>query len=146
MLEFFAEGVPVAYPRMTNRDKFKPARRVVSYRGWADILRFAATGSPLRKVGARVVGLAAEFVMPLPRSRTDAWSVLHRGQAHEQAPDLSNLIKGLEDALLANDATVSAYLAPTLKRWGQLHEDSGVHVRLYTREDFPIGTDHRPLG
>lgn len=89
---------PVAKPRATQRDKFKPSAAVLRYRAFCDEAR-------LRMGALDLVGKAITWHIAMPRS----WSMKQRkamvGTPHLQTPDVSNLLKALEDALYSKRYT-----------------------------------------
>ena len=101
---------PVPKPRMTQRDKWAKRPCVLRYRAFADECR-------LCNVRLHADGSMVTFVLPMPKS----WSAKKREamdrQPHEQKPDLSNLIKALEDALMVDDSAIHTMAAR--KVWGE---------------------------
>ena len=91
---------PVPKPRMTGSDKWKKRPRVMRY--WAFKDQVQAWRVKLPKRGAHVV-----FCMPMPKSWPKKKKVIMEGLAHEQTPDLDNLIKALGDAVYQNDSDIS---------------------------------------
>lgn len=98
-----------------------------------------------RSVGAYpldgALGLDVEFRLPMPRSRP-AWMRLLRRVPKVSAPDLSKLIRALEDALQAgglitDDARICRL---TATKW-EVVGWPGAHV-VITREEMP--TRHTP--
>lgn len=98
---------PLAKPRMTGRDKYRPAHK----RYWAFKEECQLKMKNVELDGANVV-----FMMPMPKS----WSMKKRyamlGEPHRQKPDLDNLIKALGDALYGDDSHIATISAS--KRWG----------------------------
>ena len=101
---------PVAKPRMTQRDKWKQRPCVMRYRAFADECR-------LRGVSIPADGAMVTFVVPMPKSWSERKRRAMDGKVHEQKPDLSNLVKALEDAVLKDDSAVHTMAAR--KVWGQ---------------------------
>ena len=109
-------GHPVAKPRQTQRDKWKPSEAVQRFRAYADNLKWRAR-QQLRSQPPLTGGveLSAVFYLPIPSN----WSTIQRAQAmkgdivHIEKPDLKNLIAGLEDALNKiawhDDAQICSY-------------------------------------
>lgn len=93
---------PVAKPRMTRRDKWQKRPAVLKYRAYCDELR-------LKKPEPNWEKLSLVFRIPMPQS----WSKKKRqemlGKPHRQTPDLDNLIKAFQDALLGDDSKVWRY-------------------------------------
>mgnify|MGYP000370789959 CR=1 FL=1 len=102
--------LPVAKPRMTQRDKWAKRPAVMRYRAFCDQVR--AAGVELYPCGLHVT-----FVLPMPAS----WSKRKRsemdGQPHQQKPDWDNLAKALCDAVYSDDAHI--WDMRVTKLWGQ---------------------------
>lgn len=98
---------------MTQRDKWlKPARPAVQrYRDFKD--ECARAGVILPESGASVT-----FVLPVSRSWSAKKKAAMIGQPHQQRPDVSNLLKALEDALYLDDSAIWHY-AGLKKVWGE---------------------------
>ena len=102
---------PIPKPRMTQKDKWlKPPRPPVQ-RYWDFCLQCKLEKVVLPCYGARVT-----FVLPIPKSysqkRRNEWI----GKPHMQRPDLSNLLKALEDAIYQEDSGI--YDIWIEKKWG----------------------------
>lgn len=106
---------PATKPRMTRRDKWlnPPRDAVAKYWLFKDELNALC----LKYNYVVKVPLSLIFVIPMPQS----WSAKKRekmcGEAHEQTPDLDNLIKAFKDALCKNDSFVHTY-GGMKKVWG----------------------------
>lgn len=100
---------PVAKPRMTRRDKWERRPAVVRYRDYADKLRLALPR------GLRGGAFQIVFHLPMPRSWSGAKRKRHDGQPHKAKPDIDNLVKGVLDALMDDDAHVWRVIAE--KQW-----------------------------
>ena len=101
---------PVAKPRMTQRDKWKkpPRSCVARYRAFADECRL--------RIGAIDLNYAAiTFGIPMPKSWSKRKQFEMRGKPHTPKPDLSNLLKSIEDALYSKKFT------------GRAEDDSSIH-------------------
>jgi Holliday junction resolvase RusA-like endonuclease len=118
---------PCPKPRMTRQDKWrgqkgrKPIRpRVARYRAFADECRL--------KIKQGLEGATIWFVLPMPKSWSDRKRAEHNGKPHRQKPDMSNLLKALEDALYDDDSTIANY--------GGLHKVWGVtgSIQIIDRE------------
>ena len=109
-MTFIYDICPVTKPRQTRSDVWKKRKCVLKYRAFADEVR--AAGIQLPPSGASVV-----FHLPMPKS----WSKKKRaaivGQPHQQVPDVSNLLKALEDAVHSDDSHIWHY-SGLAKRWG----------------------------
>ena len=62
-------------------------------------------------------GAAVTFFLPIPKSWSEKKRAEHLGGPHETRPDLSNLLKALEDAVYGDDSHIWQY-AGLCKRWG----------------------------
>ncbi len=100
---------PVPKPRQTQSDKWNKRPSVMRYRAFADEVR-------LSKIVIPESGLHITFVLPMP----DSWSKKKQdrmeGEAHQQKPDLDNLIKALLDALFHDDSHIWDFRVT--KTWG----------------------------
>jgi Holliday junction resolvase RusA-like endonuclease len=104
--------IPIPKCRMTQRDRWldPPRPSVARYRSFADEVR--AQGVQLPESDSAVL-----FVLPMPKSWSKKKKVKMVGQAHKQKPDLSNLLKALEDAIYSDDSRIWHYRELS-KRWG----------------------------
>lgn len=101
---------PVAKPRMTRRDQWlTPPRKCVSeYRTFCDYVRLYMGRADLNESNVR-------FEIPMPSSWSKKKKAELKGKPHQQKPDLSNLLKALEDALYSerhtgrDDSEIHAY-------------------------------------
>ena len=93
---------PVAKPRMTQKDKWEKRPAVIRYRDYKDQLRFQ---SPLNfkfpESHYHVI-----FGLPMPRTWSKKKKETMQGRAHQQKPDIDNLLKGIMDAFLTDDSKV----------------------------------------
>lgn len=114
---------PMGKPRMTRADKWKKRDVVLRYRAFCDEVRL--NGLVMPEAGGHIT-----FVIPMPAS----WSLRKRaamsGQAHQQKPDVDNMIKALMDALFTDDAHI--WDVRVTKRWG----DTG-QILISTNERAP---------
>jgi Holliday junction resolvase RusA-like endonuclease len=98
---------PKAAPRLTRRDRWKKRPVVVSYYAFRDEVRGSAMAVP---IPSKVI-----FWMPMPST----WSGKKRREMantpHLVRPDLSNMLKALEDAVWGEDAIVWSIWPE--KRW-----------------------------
>jgi Holliday junction resolvase RusA-like endonuclease len=99
------EITPVSKPRQTQSDKWKQRPVVMKYRGYADHLRLLA--NTLGYVPEDV--LSIHFYLPMPKSWSKKKRALMVKQPHRQKPDLDNLIKAFQDALLSEDSHIHTY-------------------------------------
>jgi len=101
---------PVAKPRMTQSDKWKKRASVLKYWAFADELRY--------KFGETLPSsITLDFYIPMPKSWSKKKKEKMKGQWHKQKPDLSNLIKAVEDALCKEDSHIASIMAH--KEWAE---------------------------
>lgn len=100
---------PVPKPRQTRSDKWKQRPCVMRYRAFADSVRKSGV-----EIGDTV---GVTFFLPMPPS----WSKKKRkemdGRAHQQKPDIDNLVKALLDAVFDDDSHV--YFVRAEKYWSE---------------------------
>lgn len=102
---------PVPKPRMTRSDKWKKRKCVLEYWAFCDELR-------LKSLGFKLSGnYKICFYLSMPKSWSKKKQELMQGKPHEQTPDLDNLIKAVNDALLKQDSIV--YRFEAAKWWGK---------------------------
>ena len=103
---------PVPKPRMTRRDKWlKPPRPCVArYWEFCDLVK--ANKIKLPESGSRI-----SFFIPMPKSWSSRKKEDYYGEPHQSRPDLSNLLKALEDCLYKEDSHIWSY-ASIEKLWG----------------------------
>ncbi len=108
-MEYFI--TPVPKPRMTRRDKWlKPPRPAVKrYWDFANLCKLLKIVLPC--YGAHVI-----FILPIPQSMPTKKRNELNGKPHMQRPDLSNLLKALEDAIYQEDSVI--YDIHVTKLWG----------------------------
>jgi len=100
---------PVAKPRMTRSDKWKKRPAVVKYHAFKDLCR-------LHNVQVPMACAAIRFNIQMPKSWSKKKKAQMNGQPHQQTPDLSNLLKALEDACYIDDSCIWHYSFLS-KRW-----------------------------
>ena len=104
---------PVPKPRQTRSDKWRKRACVLRYRSFADECRLK---------GVKIEnGDSITFILPMPKSWSKPKKMLCNGTPHTQTPDLSNLLKALEDAVLKNDSHMWNY-SGLYKFWGYTGE------------------------
>ena len=116
---------PVPKPRQSIRDKWSPSKSTLRYRLFADELRYQAMDMKFVLPDS----FAVEFIIPMPKSWSIRQKSLMNGKPHKQTPDLSNLLKSLEDALRKEDKEIWDVHAS--KRWGE----TGL-IRIYSPTEF----------
>ena len=99
----------VPKPRMSQRDKWAKRPCVLRYRAFCDELRLRGARLPHR------FGLT--FILAMPDSWPETWKQEMDGKEHLRRPDLANLLKAVEDALVANDEILCAH--HNFKYWGR---------------------------
>lgn len=98
------DTTPIPKPRMTRRDKWAKRHVVQAYFAYRDEIRAAAHAAG---IPPRVSSIHCHFEIPMPRSWPKSKRRRHLGQPHTSRPDLDNLVKGVLDALLHEDAGVA---------------------------------------
>lgn len=100
---------PVPKPRMVHSDRWRKRPPVLRYWAFCDHVRLLGVVLPEQ-------GAAVTFCLPMPKS----WSKKKRkemnNQRHTSRPDLSNLLKALEDAVYTDDSKIWHY-ADLRKVW-----------------------------
>jgi Holliday junction resolvase RusA-like endonuclease len=91
---------PNTKPRMTRADKWKKRPCVLQYRAFCDDLRLKTRGFQLSG-SYKII-----FYLSMPKSWSKKKRDLMRGQAHQKTPDLDNLLKAVNDALLEQDKII----------------------------------------
>ena len=100
---------PTPKPRMTQRDKWKKRPATLKYFAFKDECRLK--GVYLPKCGAHIT-----FVIPMPKSWSKKKKESQNNSAHQQRPDVDNLLKALMDAVYGEDCGV--YDVRISKYWG----------------------------
>lgn len=103
---------PVPKPRMTRRDKFKPSESAKRYFIFANECKLKKVKLPQENAGVY-------FYIPMPNSWSDKKKDEMVGNPHKQRPDLSNLLKALEDAVYGDDSVIWSY-STVEKRWAHV--------------------------
>lgn len=107
--------LPVAKPRMTQRDKWKKRAVVERYRAYKDELKLLCW---MCRWIPPEDNLEVTFVLPMPQSWSERKKRRTEGEPHKSRPDLDNLVKGFKDALLVEDSGVHTY-NKIKKVWGR---------------------------
>jgi Holliday junction resolvase RusA-like endonuclease len=105
---------------MTQRDTWKQRPSVLRYRAWCDLLR-GTIGWRGKRTLTHPVRLSLECHLPCPASWSFGQRVERTGDPHTAKPDLDNLVKGVMDALLDNDAYVTEIHATKYWTMGTPH-------------------------
>jgi Holliday junction resolvase RusA-like endonuclease len=136
-LQFFYYGEIVPKPRMTQQDVWldPPRPCVEQWRKFKTAFLARAMEEGYRPARHIITGLYVTFVIPRPRSWTKTKRKMLAGQPHEQTPDLSNLIKAVEDALTDDDSKINILWAT--KIWSSNPEAPSIDIEIIgrTRED-----------
>ncbi len=135
---FTVDGLPIAKPRMTQRDRFLPRKCVSQYWAWAEQVRLAARqampGQLYDGPSDHPFMLSCNFRFEIPASWSKAkrYRASNERLAHTQRPDLKNLLASIEDALnkiIWRDDSQIVVLGRSTKSWAAT---SGVTVHLET--------------
>jgi len=101
MNKFTFDIDPCPAPRMTSSDRWKKRPVVTKYFGFCNHIRSLANVKGLGMLPGTIDSLIFNIAMPA------SWSKKKRaemeGTAHQQTPDLDNLVKGFLDALCVDD-------------------------------------------
>ncbi|MHA1483222.1 MAG: RusA family crossover junction endodeoxyribonuclease [Candidatus Heimdallarchaeaceae archaeon] len=97
---------------MTQSDKWKrprrpPVKRYFEFKERVKILKI-----PIQKSSTSIT-----FILPMPNSWSDKKKLEMEGAPHQQKPDLSNLLKSLEDCVYEDDSAIWHY-GSLSKIWG----------------------------
>lgn len=90
---------PCSKPRMTQGDKWKKRPVVLRYYAFKEQCR-------LNRVVVPESGATVTFYISMPKSWTKKKKKEMKGEAHQQKPDIDNLIKALLDAVYDDDSCV----------------------------------------
>jgi len=110
---FEYRGRPVAKPRMVRSDKYKKRPVVLNYWAFKDKIIMQAKKSGFRLGNAYKV----TFIMPMPESLSDKKKDEYDGKPHQVRPDIDNMLKAVNDCLLAEDSAVHYVVCK--KVWGR---------------------------
>ena len=122
--------IPVPKPRQTRSDKWRQRRCVMTYRAFADAVRYYAGLWKFPDEGAEVT-----FFIPMPRTWSKKDKLRLANTPHRQKPDIDNLLKALLDALCEDDSYI--YSVSAKKYWA--HEG---RIEIST---FPEAPERRVL-
>ena len=90
---------PCAKPRMTRADGWKKRPAVIRYWAFKDRVKLLCVELPLQKGHIT-------FHIPMPNSWSDRRKNKMFLKPHQSRPDLDNLLKGLFDAVYAEDSYI----------------------------------------
>ena len=113
--ELYYVGEFCAKPRMTRKDKYQTRPATARYWAFKDLIILAAKKQKF-KLGNQY---ECKFFIKVPTSWGKKKKSDFCGRPHQQRPDLDNLIKGVQDALMSEDSGVWSTWAT--KYWW--HED-----------------------
>ena len=105
---------PNTKPRMTQADKWKQRKCVIQYRNFCDELRAKTAGFQLSD------NYTITFRISMPKSWSKKKRDLMRDKPHQETPDLDNLLKAVNDALLEQDKII--YQISATKLWSETGE------------------------
>jgi len=98
----FIGHLPVAKPRMTQRDQWKKRPIVQRYRAFCDVLNIVNN-----RLGGRVKEIletgqvSVVFFLPIPKRRKEK-----EGDPHQVRPDIDNFVKSVFDAICDDDSHI----------------------------------------
>lgn len=101
--------VPVPKPRMTSGRGTQHTPAAERYWAFKDEVR-------LRKLSL-IPGDGVTFILPMPKSWSKRKKLAICGEPHMNKPDISNLLKALEDAIYEDDSGLWWYRG-MMKVWG----------------------------
>ena len=131
VVSFTVPGPVVAKPRMTRRDQWQKRDCVLHYRDYCDRIRAAAG-----EVAPMPDKIEAFVYIAMPASWSQRKKKEMAGQPHRTRPDASNVIKGLEDALLEEDSCL--WSISLCKFWCWEGEER-TEIRVLYRRDVQSG-------
>jgi len=100
---------PQPKPRMTHKGRFSPKAK--RYYAYSDELRTLCLAMRF-ELGET---FHVVFNMPMPKSWSQKKRNAMRGEPHKSRPDLSNLLKAVEDILMEEDSCI--YTVVAQKKW-----------------------------
>jgi len=113
---YFFEMIPQPKPRMTKSDKWKKRPTAERYFAYANELRLRANTQGLKTIPEQIKRLC--FIFPVTESWTKKKKKEMLGDYHKQRPDLSNLLKAIEDILCIEDSHI-CHIHDLSKVWGK---------------------------
>jgi len=108
--KLIVETDPISKPRMTQSDRWKQRKCVLTYRNYCDILRAEAISQNF-SLSDRYLAI---FLLAMPSSWSKKKKNQMLGKPHTNKPDGDNLIKSVQDALLPKDQTVWLFVMKKL--------------------------------
>lgn len=128
----YYSGKPFGKPTMTHSDKWRDPPRPPVQRWWdykAGLMAAAMEQGFSPHMEIEAIGFVAFFKMPKSWSKKKKEKM--NGKLHKSKPDLSNILKGIEDALTVKDETI-AILTGCSKHWAP---DDALSIILKTAPD-----------
>lgn len=118
-LIFHWEGLPIGKPRMNRGDRWRdpPRKAVLKWRTFKSSFLAAAMEQGFRPAQMKLKAISVLAIFPIPSSWSFDKRKANLGQLHRSKPDLSNIVKAVEDALVDNDETIAVY-GTCAKLWG----------------------------
>ena len=105
---FYFDIEPQTKPRMVRSDKYKKRECVQRYWAYKDTLILLAKSMNFPEIKDRINLL--EFYISMPVSWSKKKKEKYIGKYHQQKPDIDNLLKGFQDALLKEDKQIADVL------------------------------------
>lgn len=99
--------IPIAKPRMTQRDKWAKRPAVQKYYAYKDELRYNA----MSKRFTLGNNIQLQFHIPLPKSYSNKKKEALKREPHQVKPDIDNLIKSVLDSLKEKDQEIHSIFA-----------------------------------
>ena len=99
--------VPVAAPRQTRRDSWKPSPAVQRYRSFKDAVMQHLREQRLNPSTLLPDSMLLVFNLPVPPSWSHRKKQAHIARPHRQKPDIDNLTKALLDTLYGSQNSQS---------------------------------------
>lgn len=108
---------PVPKPRMTRQDKWlnPPRPSVTRYRQFEDNIQALAAANQFK---LPMQDCYFTFEIPMPPSWSAKRKAKQLGTAHQEKPDLDNLLKAVFDSLQKQDCRIW-HIAGAEKRWAE---------------------------
>lgn len=115
MKEIILNVTPCPKPRMTRSDKWKKRPCVIKYWKFCEDIRREAAKNNYIPGNA----LSLTFILSMPRSWSKKKRIEMNSKPHMMRPDIDNLLKAFQDALLKEDSHVHTYISIS-KVWGEV--------------------------
>ena len=125
MKTYVFKVTPIAKPRMTKGDRANYRPVTQHYWAYANELKALANIEGLATLPGSIDRIV--FYLPMPGSWSAKKKEKMNHQPHQQRPDLSNLLKGLEDILCTEDSHIYEFRDGLVKLWGY---EGSIHLFL----------------